>query len=253
MATVARTCVFLTSAVAMDGERASGAAQRRRERRFRAWQRHVRTAVQLALAEKLHHSAGPVEQHDALRRQKNARVRQKGEEHGTYDTTRGLSAPLPGTRPAPLPEVAGPQGRPVAPLSPGAGVPSLASPALAGATGEMVDSSALAFLAARAVQVREEEEAEELRQLDEVLATAEDRLVEALDPLRHDESRPRWSSLSPVEQAACHWYAAGLRREKRKRRKKRRRTKTTRRTRFSTATVSSTSVCSVLASVSRQT
>ena len=39
----------------------------------RAWQRHVRTAVQLALAEKLHYSAGPVEQHDAL------------EEQGTYD------------------------------------------------------------------------------------------------------------------------------------------------------------------------
>ena len=56
--------------------------------------------------------------------------------------------------------------------------PSLASPALAGAVGEGVDSSTLAFLAARAVQVREEEEAEELRQLDERLATAEDRLVE---------------------------------------------------------------------------
>ena len=206
----------------MDGERSSGAAQRRRECRQRAWQRHVRTAVQLALAEKLHHSAGPVEQHDAPRRQKNTRVRQEGEEHGTYDGPRG---------PAPLPEVARLQGRPVAPLSPGAGVPSLASPPLAGAAGEVVDSSALAFLAARAVQVREEE-AEELRQLDEVLATAEDRLVEALDPLRHDESRPHWSSLSPVEQAACHWCAAWLRREKRKSRKKRRRTRTTRRTRF---------------------
>ena len=85
----------------------------------------------------------------------------------------------------------------MAPLSPGAGVPSLASPALAGAADEVVDSSALAFLAARAVQVREEEEeeAEELRQLDEVLATAEDRLVEALDPLRRDDSRPRWKPL----------------------------------------------------------
>ena len=121
----------------------------------------------------------------------------------------------------------------MAPLSPGAGVPSLASPAVAGVVGEVVDSSALAFLAARAVQVRE------LRQLDEVLATAEERLVEGLDSLWHDESRPLWLSLSPVEQAACHWYAAWLRREKRKRR---RRTKRTRSTRFSTATVSSTSV-----------
>ena len=127
----------------------------------------------------------------------------------------------------------------MAPLSPGAGVPSLALPALAGAAGEVVDSSALAFLAARAVQVREEEEAEELRQLDELLATAEDQLVEALDPLRHDETRPRWESLSSVEHAACHWYAAWLRREKRKRRKRRRRTR-----RFTSATV-----CTGLASV----
>ena len=52
-------------------------------------------------------SAGLVEQDDAPRRQKNARVRQEGEEHGTYDVVWGLSAP-PGTRPAPLPE---PQGR----------------------------------------------------------------------------------------------------------------------------------------------
>ena len=89
------------------GERASGAAQRRRELRLRACQRHLRTALQLALAEKLHHRAGPMEQHHALWRQKNARVRQEGEEHSTYDALRGLSAPLPGTRPAPLPEVAG--------------------------------------------------------------------------------------------------------------------------------------------------
>ena len=36
-------------------------------RRLRAWQRHVRAAVQLALAEKLHHSANKVEPHNALR------------------------------------------------------------------------------------------------------------------------------------------------------------------------------------------
>ena len=43
-----------------DGDRGSGAALRRRERRLRALQRHVRTAVKLALAEKLHHSANKV-------------------------------------------------------------------------------------------------------------------------------------------------------------------------------------------------
>ena len=86
------------------------------------------------------------------------RSRQEGEEQGTYDALRGHSAPLQGTRPAPLPEVAGPQGRPVVPFSLGAGVR------------DGVDSSTLVFLAARAVQAREEEEeAEELRQVDEVL------------------------------------------------------------------------------------
>ena len=135
-----------------------------------------------------------MEQHNALGRQKNARVRQEAEEHGTYDALRRLGAPLPGTRPAPLPEIAGQQGRPVAPSSPDDGLPSLASPTLAG---KGVDSSTLAFLAAHAVQVREEEEgAEELRQLDERLATAEGWLVKALDPVWHEETRPRtqWRS-----------------------------------------------------------
>ena len=217
----------------------TGATRRRRERRHRAYLRYARMSVAISLAEATHHSAP--------RRLKTAMAEEEVE-HETYGGLRALSTPPMGTRPAPLPEVAGPQGRPVAPLSPGAGVPSPALPSLAGAAGEVVDSSALAFLAARAVQVREEEEAEELRQLDEVLATAEDRLVEALDPLEHVETWPRWKSLSSVQQAACHWYAAWLRREKRKRRKKRRRTRRTRRTRFTSATF-----CTGLASVSRRT
>ena len=43
--------------IVKDVKRVTGAAQRRRERHLRARQRHVRTAVQLPLAEKLHHSA----------------------------------------------------------------------------------------------------------------------------------------------------------------------------------------------------
>ena len=242
------------------GERASGATQRRRERRLRAWQRHARTAVQLALAEKLHRSAGPVEQHDALRRQKNARVRQEGEEHGTYDAPRGLSALLPGTRPAPLPEVAGPQGRPVAPLSPGAGVPSLASPALAGAAGEVVDSSALAFLAAhRAEQVREaEEEAEEFRADSRCcLCTAEDRLDGGTGRRFDSMSLGLDWSEQVYRSGASHLISCSrvscLRSSKLLRPQKLWRTKTTRWMRFCTATVSSTSVFSVLAPVSRHT
>ena len=57
----------------------AGVAQRRRERRLRAWQRHVRTAVQLALAEKLHHSANKVEPHDALRGQNKRAGREEVE------------------------------------------------------------------------------------------------------------------------------------------------------------------------------
>ena len=85
--------MFQNLAVAMDGERDSGAAQRRRERRLRAWQRHVRTAVQLALAEKLHHSANKVEPHDALRGQNKRAGREEVENvnarrpTGTEDST----------------------------------------------------------------------------------------------------------------------------------------------------------------------
>ena len=80
--------MFQNLAVAMDGERDSGAAQRRRERRLRAWQRHVRTAVQLALAEKLHHSANKVEPHDALRGQ-NKRAGREEVEHEQHDGPTG--------------------------------------------------------------------------------------------------------------------------------------------------------------------
>ena len=47
-----------------------------------------------------------------------------------------------------------------APSSPGAGEPSLALPALAGEAGEGVDSSTLAFFAARALKDRKVEEVE---------------------------------------------------------------------------------------------
>ena len=108
VATAARTLSFPTSAVAMYGERSSGAALRRRERRTRAWQRHVRSAMQLALAEELHHSANKVEQYVARRGQRPRATREE-EVHETHDAPRGLRTPLTGMRPAPLSEVAGPQ------------------------------------------------------------------------------------------------------------------------------------------------
>ena len=99
----------------MDGERGSGPALRRRERRLRAWQRHVRTAVQLAFAEKLHHSANKVEPHDALRGQE----RRAGREEAGLETHSGLRAPTPlppGVRPHSARHLAGSSviGRPAA-------------------------------------------------------------------------------------------------------------------------------------------
>ena len=96
VATVARTCLFPTSTVAMDGECSSGAALRRKNLRPRAWQRHVRSAVQLALVEKLHYSANKVEQYVAPRGQ---RTRATQEVHEVNDALRGLKLPPPETRP----------------------------------------------------------------------------------------------------------------------------------------------------------
>ena len=85
------------------GERATGAAQRRRVRRLRAWLRHERQSVAAAVAEALHHSAGPREK--VVER----RGRQEGEVHETHNALRSQTTPLPGKRPAPLCEVTGPQ------------------------------------------------------------------------------------------------------------------------------------------------
>ena len=136
----------------MDGERSSGAALRRIERRLRVWQRHVRTAVQLALAEKPHHSANKVELDYTPRGQE----KRAGREEAGLETHSGLRAPTPlppGMRPAPLSEVAGPQkcDRTVrAPLL---------------AANETLDSAALSFLLNRALEEEEERRKREEEQV----------------------------------------------------------------------------------------
>ena len=137
------------------------------------------------------HGAGDALHHSAQR----VEVPREEEEHAEYVGPRAQKAPPPGMRPAPLTEVAGPQGWPGTPSSPGAGVPSLAPPVLAGSAGEGVDSSALAFLATRALLDREEEEeAEELRVLEEKVATKEQRTSRLSSTLRSAGAWPgRWS------------------------------------------------------------
>ena len=79
----------------------AGSAVRRRQRMLRSMWRHEQMAFKLALAEKLHHSAcRPVLSKEEL------------VEHAQYNAPRGQkTARAVGGRPAPLPEVAGWQGR----------------------------------------------------------------------------------------------------------------------------------------------
>ena len=69
-----------------------GSARRRRERRLRAFHRHVAMSVRLALASALHHSAQRVE------------VPSEVEEPETHVGLRAQKTPPPGTQPAALRE-----------------------------------------------------------------------------------------------------------------------------------------------------
>ena len=141
----------------------AGAAFRRRQRQLRAFHRHEAMSVKLALATALHHSAQRVE------------VQRDEEEHAVYVGPRAQMAPPPGTRPAPLVEVAVPQGFwPGAPRQPGSGAPSLSPPVLADTTADGVDAGALAFLTRQAVETAE------LAKLEDKVAAAEVRLLDAL-------------------------------------------------------------------------
>ena len=96
------------------------------------------------------------------------------------------------------------------------------------------DDKTLAWLLERALDERqrekeEAEEAEVVKQLEVVLAEAEDKLFVALEEFRVSPSRPSWNSLSPALKAAVHWHVAvdRVRKRKRKGRRKKRRRRTT--------------------------
>ena len=81
------------------------------------------------------------------------------------------------------------------------------------------------FLLQQSLLARAQEEAEEaevVRQLEVVLAEAEDKLFVALEEFRVCPSRPSWNSLSPALKAAVHWHVAVDRVRKRKRKGRRR-------------------------------
>ena len=92
-----------------------------------------------------------------LRAQETARSAggREVEECELHVAPRRQKPPPPLTRPAPLPMAAAPQGLPGAPQCPGCGVPDAATPLLAAPAGDVVDSSALAFLTRQALLRRE--------------------------------------------------------------------------------------------------
>ena len=147
------------------GGAGTSAAKRRRERRLRSWWRHEAQSVRAAVTTVLHHSCDVGrEMYD----QKMVTAREV-EEHETYDGPRAQKAPPPGARPGLLAEP-GPQ-RSDRSLRRFAGDthPTLGLPVLSGASGEVVDSSALAFLTLQTLLARAREKRKE-----EVLAKEEE-------------------------------------------------------------------------------
>ena len=76
------------------------------------------------------------------------------------DAFEGQKRPPPGMRPAPLPEVAGPQAAVMIGYV-AAGVPLLGAPSMAGPSAEVIDGSTLSFLPQRALDVKRKEKEEE--------------------------------------------------------------------------------------------
>ena len=176
-------------------ERATGAALRRRQRRLRSWLRHERQSVAMELAAALHHSRDARSDvvHEALRGQKTASS---------------------GKRPAALRE-SGPQLVVEHAGCPCSCLPSLATPSLADATADVVDSSSLRFLAASALEARRKEEKEELARSIEEKA----QLLAVPRALRTPEQRRRIDEICAASLASSS-SQPGRRKRKKKRKKK---------------------------------
>ena len=131
--------------VQVDGD---GAPKRRRLRRLRSRWRHEQQTVAAVLASAHHHSYD--------RKGMTKVVEHEGSEEVEYvplDAPQGQITPPPGERPAPLAEVAAPQGLTLA-RCPVDGGPTLTVPVLVGRAAESVDSSALSFLLSQSLLVR---------------------------------------------------------------------------------------------------
>ena len=122
------------------------------ERRLRSWCRYECQSVRMALTAAAHHSAGKVA---------------AGE---TYSGPRAQTTVSAGPRPAAMKEPELLVGWSGALQCPGAGVPSLAMPLLAGVAGEAVDDTALSYLLQQSFSEKKKMEEKKKRREEEVEA-----------------------------------------------------------------------------------
>ena len=164
----------------------------------------------MALSAALHHSRGVgPELHEASRGPKTDRAVEE-EVREVNDALEGQKRPPPGERPAPLPEVAGPQ----AAVTVGyvaAEAPSLVVAPVAEHDG--LDDATIQYVLQQSLLARAEEEMvakeqAELEQLVGDLAVKEHQLLAELRRDRDGVTLETWSSLSRVERTAVVWFVA---------------------------------------------
>ena len=197
---------------------------RRRQRRLRSWWRHEQRSVAAAPAA-THHSAprsGWPEQHDAPRGPTTASA-MEGEVREVYEVLREQKPPLPGMRPAPLSEVAGPLGRLVAPACPSGGVPALVPVVMVQEAAH--DDATVSYLLSQTLLAKQE--AKEVEELEAKLADTEHRLMTSIRELRgRYDLRDQFARLETqvIGWAGIKWEVE--KKEKKRKRKKRRKRKT---------------------------
>ena len=170
--------------------------------------RHERMAVAMALAEALHHLSGPKvmerAQHAALRRQQTGTRAWEGEVHEKNDAPRRQNAPHPGERPGCLVDPAPQRSDRTVRRSAGDSLPTPGLPALAGASGEAVDSSAHSFLVQLAVKDRKREEEEKLAVKEKEKAEKELQQARRLRKAMREAGFPHYPWLPSND--GTHWH-----------------------------------------------
>ena len=141
-----------------------------------------------------------------------------------YEVLREQNPPLPGMRPAPLSEVAGPLGRLVAPACPSGGVPALVPVVLLQEAAH--DDATVSYLLSQTLLA--EQEAKEVEELEAKLADREHRLMTSTRELRgRYDLRDQFTRLETqvIGWAGVKWEVE-KKKEKNRKKKKRRKKKT---------------------------